>query len=366
MSKHTPLYDVHRELGARFTDFAGWSMPVRYSSEVAEHNAVRSGAGLFDLCHMGEIELSGPEAGAALDFALVGRPSRLGVGRARYSMICDEDGGILDDLVVYRLAEERFLVVANAGNVLVVLDALHERVGQFDTELGNASDDWALIAVQGPASAAIVAELTELEVLSLRYYAIDAGTLAGFDVLVARTGYTGEDGFEVYCSPGDAVGVWAALTEAGSRHGLAPAGLACRDTLRLEAGMPLYGQELSRAVTPFEAGLGRVVSFDKEGGFVGDSALAARRDEGAQQTLVGLVSQGRRSPRNGYAVVDPATGEQVGHVTSGAPSPTLGHPIAIAYVPVGLEQPGTRLAVDIRGDREHVEVVALPFYRRTT
>jgi aminomethyltransferase len=366
MSRQTPLTAVHQELGASFTDFAGWAMPVRYSSEIAEHNAVRTAAGLFDLSHMGEIELTGPGAGAALDFALVGLPSKIGVGRARYSMVCDPDGGIIDDLVVYRLAEEHFLVVANASNVGSVHAALSWRSHGFDTELCNTSDQWALIAVQGPASAAIVAGLTELDVPTLKYYAIDEGSISGTPVLLARTGYTGEDGFEVYCRPDDAPAVWAALLEAGQPHGLVPAGLACRDTLRLEAGMPLYGQELSRTVTPFEAGLGRVVAFGKEGGFVGEDALAVRRDEGAESTLVGLVSNGRRSPRTGYAVHDPATGEVVGEVTSGAPSPTLGHPIAIAYVPIELQEPGTRLAVDIRGTREDVEIVALPFYRRPT
>ncbi|MCW3818777.1 glycine cleavage system aminomethyltransferase GcvT [Micromonospora sp. DR5-3] len=360
----TPLHDVHAALGASFTGFAGWSMPIRYSSEIAEHKAVRSTAGLFDLCHMGELELTGREAGAALDFALVGRPSKIGVGRARYSMICAEDGGILDDLVVYRLAEERFLVVANAANVLVVRDALNERASGFDAAVRDASDDWALIAVQGPASAEIVSQLTDLDVSALRYYAIDEAVLAGATVLLARTGYTGEDGFEVYCRPEDAAAVWAALTEAGEQHGLVPAGLACRDTLRLEAGMPLYGQELGRDVTPFEAGLDRVVAFDKDGGFVGEAALAARRVAGARRTLVGLVSAGRRSPRAGYPVLDPSTGAQIGRVTSGAPSPTLGRPIAMAYVPVGRDEPGTRLAVDIRGAAEDVEVVALPFYRR--
>jgi aminomethyltransferase len=364
MSKPTPLTEIHQQLGASFTDFAGWSMPVRYSSEIAEHTAVRTTAGLFDLCHMGEIELTGPGAGAALDYALVGRPSKIGVGRARYSMLCDESGGILDDLVVYRLAEERFLVVANASNVGTVFDAFRERVIGFDTLLCNASNDWALIAVQGPASAAIVGALTDLDVATLKYYAIDEGQLDGTSVLLARTGYTGEDGFEVHCDPADAPAAWAALAEAGRQHGLVPAGLACRDTLRLEAGMPLYGQELTRAVTPFEAGLGRAVNFEKERGFVGDQALAVRRDDGAKQTLVGLVTAGRRSPRTGYAVLDPNTGERVGAVTSGAPSPSLGHPIAMAYVPVELQEPGTRLAVDIRGVRDDAEVVALPFYRR--
>lgn len=361
----TPLHDVHVRLGAHLTDFAGWTMPVRYGSETAEHNAVRSTAGLFDLCHMGEIEVTGPEAGRALDRALVTRPSAIGVGRARYSMICAEDGGVIDDLVVYRLAEERYLIVANAANVDTVHPELVKRAGGFDAEVRDCSDRWALIAVQGPASPTIVAALTDLDVPSLKYYAIDAGTLAGIDVLLARTGYTGEDGFEIYCDPADAVAVWEALTAAGADHGLVPAGLACRDTLRLEAGMPLYGNELSRESTPFEAAMGRMIVFAKPDGFVGDAALAARKDEGPRTLLVGLRPEGRRSPRSGYPVLDPATGAEVGTVTSGSPSPTLGHPIAIARVAPDLTEPGTPLQISIRGSLVDAEVVALPFYTRT-
>lgn len=368
----TPLHAVHARLGASFTDFAGWQMPVRYGSELAEHRAVRTTAGLFDLTHMGEIELTGPGAGAALDHALVGRPSAIGVGRARYSMICAEDGGIIDDLVVYRLADEHYLVVANASNVAAVAPEIAARAEGYDVTVRDTSEEWALLAVQGPASAAIVAELTAstgLDVPALRYYAIDAGTVAApggaVDVLLARTGYTGEDGFEVYCRPADAEAVWTALQEAGEPHGLVPAGLACRDTLRLEAGMPLYGNELSRATTPYEANLGRVVVLDKPQGFVGQEALAKRKEEEPERILVGLVSAGRRSPRAGYPVVDPATGAEVGEVTSGAPSPTLGKPIAMAYVPPHLATPGTRVAVSLRGTLEDAEVVELPFYTRS-
>jgi aminomethyltransferase len=366
MSQRTPLHEVHRQLAATFTDFAGWSMPVRYTSEIAEHAAVRTTAGLFDLSHMGQIELLGPEAGAALDYALVGRASKIGIGRARYTMICDRDGGILDDLVVYRLADQHYLIVANASNTSVVHALLMERATGFATTTRNTSSDWSLIAVQGPAAAAIVDEISDLDVAKLGYYAIDAGTLDGIDVLLARTGYTGEDGFEVYCAPIDSEAIWKAISGAGKSRGLVPAGLACRDTLRLEAGMPLYGQELRRDVTPFEAGLGRVVVFDKADGFVGDAALARRRDDGPRQTLVGLKSLGRRSPRTGYHVLDPASGEQIGRVTSGAPSPTLGYPIAIAYVSTAFGSTGSKLVVDVRGVHEDVEVVALPFYRRTT
>jgi aminomethyltransferase len=364
VSKQTPLHQIHIALGASFTNFAGWSMPVRYSSETKEHNAVRNAAGLFDLSHMGEIEIVGPQAAEALDYALVGRASKIGVGAARYTMLCDHDGGILDDLVVYRLDEHRFLIVANASNTTVVYKVLWERLNDFDAVVRNTSDDWCLIAVQGPTSPAILAEVTDLDVTSLKYYSIRAGTLKGVDVLVARTGYTGEDGFEIYCTPAEAPAVWIALGEAGTKHDLVPAGLACRDTLRLEAGMPLYGQELTRDVSPYDAGLGRIVNFSKPAGFVGDEALARRRDEGADMTLVGLRAAGRRAPRPGYHVLDPLTHECIGHITSGVPSPTLGYPIAIAYVPIAFEEVGTQLVVDVRGSREDVEVVQLPFYRR--
>lgn len=361
--RHTPLHDVHRGLGAVLTEFAGWTMPLRYGSETAEHHAVRRSAGLFDLTHMGEIEVTGPDAAAALDHALTGPLSAVAVGRARYTMLCAPDGGVLDDLVVYRLQAERYLVVANAANVAVVFAALVERAAAFDAAVRDVSGDWALIAVQGPRSADVLRGVTASDVDALRYYAIDPAVLAGLPVLLARTGYTGEDGFEVYCAPADAAAVWAALSAAGEAHGLVPAGLACRDTLRLEAGMPLYGQELTAGRTPFEAGLGRVVAVDKPA-FVGRDALLGRRATGPAELLVGLLPAGRRAPRHGYDVLDPDTGARIGTVTSGAPSPTLGRPIAMAYVPADRAAVGTVLAVDIRGSRDTVTVVELPFYRR--
>lgn len=364
--RRTALDALHRSLGATMTDFAGWDMPLRYASERDEHNAVRTRAGLFDLSHMGEITVTGPEAAAFLDFALVGNIGTVAVGRARYTMICAEDGGILDDLIVYRLGETEYMVVANAGNAQIVLDALTARAGGFETEVRDDRDAYALLAVQGPASAAVLASVTDADLEGLKYYAGLPGTVAGVPALIARTGYTGEDGFELFVAPEHAEGLWKALTEAGAPHGLVPCGLSCRDTLRLEAGMPLYGHELTTALTPFDAGLGRVVKFEKEGDFVGREALeaAARRAETAPpRTLVGLVAAGRRVPRAGYSVV--VGGEVVGEVTSGAPSPTLGKPIAIAYVDAAYATPGTEgVGVDIRGNHEPYEVVALPFYKR--
>ncbi|MET8572175.1 glycine cleavage system aminomethyltransferase GcvT [Streptomyces sp. NPDC004783] len=364
--RRTALDATHRALGATMTDFAGWDMPLRYGSERDEHNAVRTRAGLFDLSHMGEIAVTGPQAADLLDFALVGNIGSVKPGRARYTMICREDGGILDDLIVYRLGETEYMVVANASNAQVVLDALTERAAGFDAEVRDDRDAYALLAVQGPESPGILASLTDADLDGLKYYAGLPGTVAGVPALIARTGYTGEDGFELFVKPEHAVELWQALVEAGEGAGLIPCGLSCRDTLRLEAGMPLYGHELTTALTPFDAGLGRVVKFEKEGDFVGRAALeqaAARAEANPPRVLVGLVAEGRRVPRAGYAVV--AGGEVVGEVTSGAPSPTLGKPIAMAYVDAAHAAVGTAgVGVDIRGTHEPYEVVALPFYKR--
>ncbi|MFF7194248.1 glycine cleavage system aminomethyltransferase GcvT [Streptomyces sp. NPDC008079] len=366
--RHTALDASHRALGATMTDFAGWDMPLRYGSERDEHTAVRTRAGLFDLSHMGEITVTGPQAGEALDHALVGHLSALAVGRARYTMICAPDGGILDDLIVYRLAEQEFMIVANASNAQVVLDAVTERAAGFaGAAVRDDRDAYALLAVQGPESPGILKSVTDADLDGLKYYAGLPGTVAGVPALIARTGYTGEDGFELFVAPADAERLWQALTEAGVAAGLVPCGLSCRDTLRLEAGMPLYGHELTTALTPFDAGLGRVVKFDKAGDFVGRAALEAAAEKAAAtppRKLVGLIAEGRRVPRAGYAVTD-ASGAVVGEVTSGAPSPTLGVPIAMAYVDAAHAAPGTEgVAVDIRGTREPHRVVALPFYKR--
>jgi aminomethyltransferase len=338
------------------TDFAGWLMPLRYGSETAEHKAVRTGAALFDLSHMGEIAVTGPEAGAALDYALTGWLSKLAPGRARYTMICAPDGGILDDLVVYRQSPDRFLVVANAANTSVVLPELRERVAG-DAVVADETDDTGLIAIQGPNAQSLLSALTPLPLGDIKYYAGAYGTVAGKDAWVARTGYTGEDGFEIFCAAGDATAIWKALAAAGS--GVPAAGLAARDTLRLEAGMPLYGNELGPDVTPYEAGLPRVVRLDKPEDFVGRDALAARAEQGPGKKLIGLLARSRRVPRHGYAVL--ANGAEVGVVTSGAPSPTLGAPIAMAYV--SGDATGA-FGIDIRGNTEPAELTELPFYHR--
>ncbi|MEZ0446470.1 glycine cleavage system aminomethyltransferase GcvT [Cellulomonas sp. ICMP 17802] len=373
----SPLHDEHVALGAALTSFAGWQMPLRYTSDIAEHTAVRTAAGLFDLSHMGEIAVSGPDAGAFLDYALVGNLSALRVLGARYTMICAEDGGVVDDLIVYRDSEATFMVVANASNHDTVLAAFAERADGFDVMVEDRSPQTALIAVQGPRALEILRATEGLaeaghDAETLKYYAAIPMTFQGEPVFVARTGYTGEDGFEFFLDAALAPALWRAFLAAGEPFGLVPAGLSARDSLRLEAGMPLYGNELDRHTTPHDAGLGRVVKLDKvdaEGKplpFVGRAALAARAQSEPAKVLVGLEGLGRRAARHGYSVTHSTAADAptVGTVTSGAPSPTLGHPVAMAYVTPEVSAPGTELAVDVRGRREPVRVVALPFYRR--
>ena len=383
--RFTPLRDRHEARGASFTDFGGWMMPVRYSSDLAEHHAVRTAGGLFDVSHMAEFLVTGPQAGEFLDAALAGRLSTMPLGKAKYSLVLTDDGGILDDVIVYRLADDRFLVISNAGNHEVVAMALAERAGLFDAlargrlraqpvfatanapvvQVEDVSDAYGLIALQGPRAQEVldaVAEITALgtPLAELGYYAATDATFAGEPLLIARTGYTGEDGFELLVPAQVVADLWDAVLNAGEPRGVVPAGLAARDTLRLEAGMPLHGHELSVDVAPAQAGLGRVVKTGDDS-FVGQAGLAARPADAP--VLVGLVSEGRRAGRAGYAVLD-LDGTPVGEVTSGALSPTLGHPIAMAYVAPASSPVGTGLLLDVRGTRIPATVTALPFYRR--
>lgn len=377
--KLSPLHRIHVDAGASFTDFAGWQMPVSYGSDLAEHHAVRNAAGIFDLSHMAEILVTGPDAAAFLDFALAGKLSAIAHFQAKYSLLLHESGGIIDDLVVYRLGDDSFFIVANAGNRFAAVDAFQARTTGFDVTVQDHSDDYALIAVQGPRSRAILEATAAITDVStpldeLKYYWSTDAFFDGLPLLIARTGYTGEDGFELYVQSDAAERLWTALADAGTAHKLIPAGLASRDTLRLEAGMPLYGHELGLDTFPVQAGLGRVVNLKKESDFVGRAAVEAGPAEGAR-VLVGLASEGRRAGRAGYSVhsvpelVEGAasTGSAtVGTITSGALSPTLGHPIAMAYVDPALADVGTQLFVDVRGTRIPASVVALPFYKRET
>ena len=361
----TALDARHRSLGARMIPFAGWEMPVQYTGLVEEHKAVRSAAGLFDLSHMGELFVTGPDAGRALDAAIVTTPSNLPIGKAHYSMIAAADGGVIDDLIVYRLGDQEWLVVANASNAAVVSAALRERLAGYNAKLDDASMRTSLVAIQGPLAAEILRPFVPIDISSIKYYSGTRTTACGVPALLARTGYTGEDGFELFVDWQDGVKVWDTLLEAGRSRGLIPAGLGARDTLRLEAGMPLYGQELDRNTTPFEAGLGRLVKFEKPGDFVGRAPLEAAKGK-PRKTLVGLKITGRGIARTGYPVYLPAAPEPCGVVTSGTSSPTLGTAIAMAYVPPDRAVPGTVFEVGIRSQRATAEIVPLPFYRRST
>lgn len=431
----TPLHDRHVAARATMVPYAGWSMPVKFTSDVAEHNAVRSAAGLFDISHMAQISVSGPDAAAFLDHALAGRMSSLQPLQSRYTMLLAPNAGIVDDLIVTNthlpgegtLGQDgatptEFLIVANAGNRAAVVTALTDRLllctdlaDRYDVEVTETHR--ALIAVQGPRAEDILAELIRagrltlnpaagVDLATLRYYRSAPATLtpaptepnpepnpeanpaastepstdahrvanpapttqptdveAGVDVLVSRTGYTGEDGFEISLPASAAGDLWDALIAAGHPFGLLPAGLAARDTLRLEAGMPLYGHELTLATYPFQAGLGRIVATSKAD-FIGrDAYLLAQQEDADAPVLVGLSLTGRRAARAGYPVLD-AAGGPVGQVTSGVLSPTLGHPIAMAYVPPSSAREGTVLQVDVRGTALPATVVPMPFYRR--
>ncbi|OAN33613.1 glycine cleavage system aminomethyltransferase GcvT [Microbacterium sp. H83] len=363
--RFTSLRDRHEALGASFTDFGGWQMPVRYTSDLAEHHAVRQAAGIFDISHMAEFTVKGSDAGGYLDVALAGRLSALPVGKAKYSLLLAESGGIIDDVIVYRLQEDDYLIISNAGNRDDVREALTVRAASFAVEVADVSDDHALIAVQGPRAEEILAATPGIADVSIpwaeqRYYAWASATFDGEPLLLARTGYTGEDGFELLVPTSAAPALWDRLLEAGAPLGLVPAGLAARDTLRLEAGMPLYGHELGLETKPSQAGLGRVVVTAKER-FVGKDAVDA--PEGAP-VLVGLVAEGRRAGRAGYSVVT-EDGAVLGEITSGALSPTLGHPIAMAYLTPSSAAEGTAVFLDVRGTRIPATVTALPFYRRT-
>ena len=367
--KKTSLYPVHEKLGASFTDFGGWDMPLKYSNDVAEHEAVRTRAGIFDLSHMGEFRVTGPDAAAFLDYALVSNMSVLKVGKAKYSILVNDKGGVIDDLITYRLGDDEFMVVPNAANIDTDYAAMSERMGDFNVEFVNESDQTSLIAVQGPRAEEILLAAgasDEGAVRELKYYASVPLTIAGVDVLLARTGYTGEDGFELFVPNEHAVELWDKLVAAGEPFGLTPAGLASRDSLRLEAGMPLYGHELGLDITPFESGLGRLVEIaleKKAADFVGRQALSELAKEDSPRILVGLKAQAKRPARAGSKLVD-AEGNEIGEVTSGIPSPTLGYPVAMALVNREFSELGSTIDVDIRGKRAPFDVVALPFYKR--
>lgn len=358
--KRTPLYNTYRSLGARLTEFAGWEMPVQYSSILAEHRAVRTGVGLFDLSHMGEVELGGPHALEVCQELLVSDVARVQHWQAHYSVLCYPDGGIVDDVIVYRVDPDHYFFCVNAANSDKDFEWMraHNR-GRAD--LTNRSDEYALIAIQGPRAAITLQRLTPLDLTQLRRYWCAAGEVGGIPALVARTGYTGEDGFELFVPAHQGVTVWNACLDAGKPEGIVPVGLGARDILRLEAGYLLYGNDIDAQTTPLEAGLQRLVAFDKPA-FLGREALLRQRQEGVSRQLVGVVLQDSGVPRHGYALWH---GDQaVGRVTSGTLSPSLGTGIALGYVPPACAEVGTPLAVDIRGRHARGRVVKRPFYHK--
>ena len=336
-------------------------MPVRYSSDLAEHEAVRSNAGLFDISHMAEIFIKGEGSAAFLDYSLVGQASLIENGKAKYSLICNEGGGIIDDLIVYRLQVDSYLVIANAGNRAAVVDALKSRAATIGFHgVEDKSDDFALLAIQGPNATTILQTVTDTDLSALPYYSIGKGKVSGVEVYLCRTGYTGEDGFEILFSSSQAVKVFNSLLEAGA----VTCGLASRDTLRLEAGMPLYGHELNLDVNPYEAGFAKVVRLERIN-FVGKDALQDLSTKVPFRKLVGLVGEGKRAARADYPLyADSDSSVQIGIITSGALSPTLGYPVAMGYVATDYSDLGNTLSVDIRGTRLPMTIVKLPFYKR--
>jgi aminomethyltransferase len=350
----TPLYEEHKSLGARLVDFAGWEMPVQYEGIKTEHGAVRNHAGLFDVSHMGEVVFRGPDAEEAVQRLVTRDVGRLAEGQAGYAAVCYESGGTVDDVLVYRTPND-FLVVVNASNREKDLAHFRENVGDLDVEVADESDGWALLALQGPEAAGMLQGLTETDLSSIRYYRYAVGEVDGAYAVISRTGYTGEDGFEIFVRPDDAPRVWRRLLEAGAN----PTGLGARDTLRLEAGMCLYGNELDPETTPLEAGIGFAVHLDKEQEFIGQDALRKEKEEGLRKKLVGFEVEGRGIARHDHPVR--AEGETVGRVTSGTLSPTLGKAIGLALVSPGVED---RFEVVVRDRPVEAHTVPLPFYKR--
>jgi aminomethyltransferase len=352
--RHTPLYEEHKALGARLVDFAGWEMPVQYEGIKAEHEAVRTAAGLFDVSHMGEVVVRGPQAEEAVQRLVTRDVSRLSVGQAGYAAVCYESGGTVDDVLVYRTPDD-FLIVVNASNREKDVAHFQEHTRDLDAEIVDESDDWALLALQGPRAVELLQPFTETDLPSIKYYRYEVGEVEGAYAVLSRTGYTGEDGFELFVRPDDATRVWRLLVEAGA----VPVGLGARDTLRLEAGMCLYGHELDAETTPLEAGIGFAVNLEKEQEFVGQEALRREKEDGLKKRLVGFKVEGRGIARHDYPVA--VGGETVGSVTSGTLSPTLGEAIGLALVAPDVED---EFEVVIRNRPVAARTVALPFYKR--
>ena len=356
--KRTPLHGEHVKLGAKLVPFAGWEMPVHYPAGILEeHRAVRTTAGLFDVSHMGELDLRGSGALALAQRVTTNDVSKLAVGQAQYGVMCRADGGAIDDCITYRFAD-RYMIVVNASN----REKDHEWVRSHasgDVQLTDVSDDVALLALQGPGSAAILAQLTDTDLDAIGYYHFAEGAVDGIQAVISRTGYTGEDGFELYVPSHDGGKLWRSLLDAGRADGLIAAGLGARDSLRLEMGYALYGNDLDETRSPLEAGLGWVTKLDK-GDFIGRDALIRRKEAGLTERLSGFMLKQRGFPRHGYGVR--VNGARVGEVTSGVLSPSLQQGIGLAYVPVAASKPGTAIEIEIRDRRTPARIVRPPFY----
>jgi aminomethyltransferase len=360
--KKTPLFSLYQEAGAKTIEFGGWDLPVQFTSIKEEHEAVRTKAGLFDVSHMGEVEVSGPDALAFVQKITTNDAAKLDVGQAQYSIMCYPDGGTVDDLLVYKLAEDRYLLVINAANIEKDVDWMKQHM-EGDMKLQNVSDDTAQLALQGPLAEKVLQTLTEEDLSAIKSFRfIEAAQIADVQALVSRSGYTGEDGFELYTTPENAQTLWRRILEAG-RGEVLPCGLGARDTLRFEARLPLYGQELSASISPIEAGVGFAVKTDKPVPFIGQEALKKQREEGAPRKLVGVEMIGRGIPRTHYPVY--AGGELIGEITTGTQSPTLKKNIGLALIKREFSEPGTTVEVEIRGKRIEAVIVPLPFYKRS-
>jgi aminomethyltransferase len=361
--KRTPLYDQHLEAGGRMVEFGGWEMPVQYRGILEEHQAVRTRAGLFDVSHMGEFRIEGPGALDFLQYLVPNNVARLEINQTLYTQLCLPSGGTIDDCTLYRLGEERYLLVVNAATCDKDWEWVNQHASTFDlTRLENASDEMALFAFQGPLAEAILQPHADSDLRTIQYYHCRPGTLFGIPVLISRTGYTGEDGFELYHDANDAPRLWRAILEAGRANDALPIGLGARDTLRLEAGFCLYGHELTEEITPLEAGLNWSVKLDKGVDFIGREALARQKEAGLGRKRIGIVMADRSVPRAGYALL--ADGQPVGELTSGTLGPSLNKTIGMGYVHLHYTKPGTALEVDIRGRKAGATVAPLPFYKR--
>ena len=359
--KRTPLFEQHVALGARLVEFGGWEMPVQYSGIIDEHRAVRTHAGLFDVSHMGEFKVEGQDALAFLQHLVPNDVSRLAINQALYTQLCLPDGGTIDDLIIYKFDDGRYMLVVNAANIEKDFSWVDKQAKDFNVKITNQSSEIALLALQGPEAQSILQPMTEVDLSTIKYYHCLPGTVNGIDCIISRTGYTGEDGFELYCSSADVPKLWNDLLAAGKDHGLLPTGLGARDTLRLEASYCLYGHELDEQTNPLEANLGWTVKLNKDE-FIGHDALVKVKAQGPKRKLVGIEMVERGICRGGYAIYE--DDQQIGVVTSGAPSPTLNKSIGMGYVEATHAVVGKPVFIDIRGKRTAAQIVALPFYKR--